>query len=466
MERLPANPDNRDLHVFNEDACTRCGECFHQCPELHLPIDIVRQEIEALISGEQSHYVLSLCTTCRSCNHFCPHDCKPYQLILERWNDLYQKRGAPYIYRFVCPTMDKNIWQILDLFLPGPEKEWINKWRTRKPSGDVLLIGNYVHLLPFVMGDSRLLDYFTPMDLLDQWECGAYLYQGGYLDVVKKIAEKCRDEFNAWDVKTIVPLLDAVHWMITDVHPNEMGVTHDVNVINFHQWLLSKINSKEILLKQQLNMSVTVHDNCYSKAGGGKYWDPPREILKRTGCRIIEMAHIREKALCCGFGAGASWDRPIHILFDIMDVAGKKIKEAEATSADALVSYCGGCLYLLWTARELFGSRLDIYHLVEIQRMAMGERLNYPKDHVHRAWDLIAIITYLMILSLFGRNFMIKEISLDQSPVENRDFPAVRLIRRLLDVPLVRFIYRKIFKIMVRLLKSKRNLRGPQSEYL
>jgi len=354
--------------------------------------------------------------------------------------------------------MDKNIWQLLDLFLPGPEKEWINAWRSRKLSGDVLLIGNYVHLLPFVVGDSRLLDYFTPVDLLDHWECGAYLYQGGYLDVVKKIAEKCRDEFQGRGVKTIVPLLDAVHWMLTDVHPNEMRIKHDVNVINFHQWLLNKIDSKEIPLTRQLNMRVTVHDNCYSKAGGGQYWDPPREILKRTGCEIVEMEHIREQALCCGFGAGASWGRPIHILFDIMDVAGKKIKEAEATGADALISYCGGCLYLLWTARELFGSKLDIYHIVEIQRMAMGEQLNYPKDHVRRAWDLIAIITYLMILSLFGRNFMIKEISLDQSPVGNRDFPFVRLIRRLLDVPLIQSVYKKIFKIMVKLLKSKKRI--------
>jgi len=113
--------------------------------------------------------------------------------------------------------------------------------------------------------------------------------------VVKKIAEKCRDEFQEWGVKTIVPLLDAVHWMIMDVHPNEMNIKHDVNVINFHQWLLNKIDSKEIPLTRQLNMSVTVHDNCYSKAGGGQYWDTPREILKRTGCNIIEMAHIREK---------------------------------------------------------------------------------------------------------------------------------------------------------------------------
>ena len=447
--------DDRNTQIFNVDACTRCGECFHQCPELSLPIDVAKQEIESLINGNEGRYVLSLCTTCRSCNHFCPHDCKPYQLILERWNDLYNKRGAPYIYRFVCPTMDLNIWQLLDMFLTLEEKNWINDWMTRKPSGDVLLIGNYVHLLPFVIGGSRLLDYFTPVDLLDHWECGAYLYQGGYLDVVRRIGEKCRDDFQAWGVKTIVPLIDAVHWMITDVLPKEMNTPQDFKVVNFHQWLLEKIDQHEIQITHPLSLRVTVHDNCYSKAGGGQYWDPPREILKRTGCEIVEMEHIRECSLCCGFGAGASWTRPIHILFDIMHVAEKKIKEAEATGADAMVSYCGGCLYLLWTARELFGSKLDIYHIVEIQRMAMGEKLNYPKDHVRRAWDLIAIISYIMILSLFGSSFRIKEIALDKSPWRPRRFVLLKLIRKALGVPIIQTVYKKIFQVMVPLMKTK-----------
>lgn len=39
-------------------------------------------------------------------------------------------------------------------------------------------------------------------------------------------------------MKHVVPLLDAVHWMITNVHPSEMNVPHDINIINFHKWLL------------------------------------------------------------------------------------------------------------------------------------------------------------------------------------------------------------------------------------
>lgn len=442
----------RNIHIFNESACTRCGECLNQCPELSLPLADAKREIANLIEGKQSEYVLAHCTTCFSCNLFCPNDCHPYQLILERWNDLYARRGAPAIYRFVCPTMEGNIWQLLEVLLRPEEKAWIREWMDQEPTGDILLIGNYVHLLPFVIGNSRLLDFFTPVDLIDHWECGAYLYQGGYLDEVSRIAQKCADDFKKWDVKRVVPLIDAVHWMMTNVHPNEMNVRHDVEVVNFYHWFLEKLDRKEITLPHQLGVKVTVHDNCYSKAGKGQYWDPPREILRRSGCEIVEMDHIRENSLCCGFGAGASWVRPFDILFNVMSIAEKKIREAEKTGADALVSYCGGCLYLLWAARELFDSKLDIYHLVEIQRMAMGEEIEYPGPHVARAWDM----TYTMIRTMFRPCFKITEISMDQCAMENRSFPALKFLRRLLDLPGAKAVYKISFKMMVKLFKTRR----------
>jgi len=64
---------------------------------------------------------------------------------------------------------------------------------TPKSEDTLLLIGNYTHLLPFIIGGSRLLDYFKPIDRIDQWEGGAYLYQGGYLDVVQKIAKELKE---------------------------------------------------------------------------------------------------------------------------------------------------------------------------------------------------------------------------------------------------------------------------------
>ncbi len=445
------------ISAFSEERCDRCGICFQRCPVLQLPLEEARKEIANLIEGRNSEYVLDRCTSCMSCNCYCPQQANPYQLILERWNDRYQQRGAPPLYRFVCPTEEPNIWQLINVFLSDQEKKWITQWMTAvpQPTDQVLLIGNYTHLFPFILGGSRLLDFFKPVDRIDQWEGGAYLYQGGFLDDVRRIAERTKADFDEWGVSTIVTPLEALHHIFSAVHPDEMGVAHRMNFVNFHDWLLEQIDDGTIPLKD-LQLAVTVHDNCYSKVAGERYWETPREILRRCGCEILEMAHIKEDALCCGFGAGASWVRNMSIPFDIISEGKKKIREAEDTGA-ALVSYCSGCIYLLWASRELLGSDIDIYHIVEVVRMAMGERLNYPEDHLKRAWDVIAIITYQLLISLFQRNFRITEITFDSdlSTFHPKRYPLLKMIRFLFRSRIVRKIYAALFRLLMPVMKTR-----------
>jgi len=450
-------PVARNDSIFDDPACERCGECFHQCPELSLPIDMARKEIEALRNGREGEFVLQHCTTCFSCNLFCPNKCQPYQLVLKHWNRMYQERGAPPIYRFICPTMENSIFQMIEKLMTDEEIELVDAWMNQEPGEDILLIGNFTHLYPFILGNTRLLEFFTPVDLLDHWEAGATLYQGGYLDVVKSIGEKCRNDFQAWQVKTVVPFLDAVEYMLSTVQPEEMGNVFDQKIVNFNQWLIKKIDDKEIALPKKLNLHVTLHDNCFSKAGGGAYWDTVRAIIDRTGCTLLEMAHIREASLCCGFGAGASWHHNVRIPFDILATSQVKLQEAEATGAEALVTYCGGCLYLLWAARELFQSDLKIYHHIELVRMAMGEPVDQTqKLHVRRAWDIITIITYHLIIGFFKKPFKIKELSFGDPRWQDRRFLFLRIMRRVFDTWAGRLAYRKIFLFLLPRLKSKK----------
>ena len=111
--------------AFHNERCDLCGLCLHMCPVMELPIDEAKREFKALIEGKESRYALRLCNSCMSCNLYCPWEANPYQLILERWNDLYKKRGAPPLYKFVCPTEEPNIWQLINIFLTDTEKEWI-----------------------------------------------------------------------------------------------------------------------------------------------------------------------------------------------------------------------------------------------------------------------------------------------------------------------------------------------------
>ena len=446
------------IPAFKEEKCDLCGKCFHLCPVLKLPLKAAQEEIKRLIDGRESKYVLSKCNTCFSCNLYCPQRANPYQLILERWNNLYKKRGAPPLYRFICPTETPNIWQLLNIFLSPREKQWISQWmhNVPKPNDTILLIGNFTHLFPFIIGGSKLLKYFKPIDRLDEWEGGATLYQGGYLNVVQKIAEICKRDFEKWGVKTVVPLLDAVEYLFVEVHPKEMGIKHGQTFLNFNQWLLDKIDSGEIELTDQLDLTVTIHDNCYSKALGPSYWEPPRALLKRCGCEIVEMDHIKKDSLCCGFGAGASWVKNMSLPFDIISEGMKKFKEAEKTGATALVTYCTGCFYLLWATRELSGSRIDVYHHVELVRLAMGENLNYPLDHIKRAWDVIAILTYQLMVSLLQKNFFIKKLQLDErlSTFKPKKHRLLRMIRYIMKISLVRKIYAKIFRLFTPIMKK------------
>lgn len=36
---------------FNAEKCTLCGECFHQCPVMHLPLEVAKAEIVRLTTG-------------------------------------------------------------------------------------------------------------------------------------------------------------------------------------------------------------------------------------------------------------------------------------------------------------------------------------------------------------------------------------------------------------------------------
>ncbi len=445
--------------VFNEQKCTRCGICFHKCPVMELPIDEAKNEIKRLINGEKSKHVLWKCNTCFSCNLYCPEDANPYQLILERWNDLYYERGAPALYNFVCPPRKQNIWQLLNIFLTTKERKWILTWIHNQPKRDeiILLIGNYTHLFPFIIGGSKILEHFIPVDLIDHWEGGAYLYQGGFLDVVQRIAQKTQKDFDKWGNIEVVASLDAVEYIYQEVHPREMDVAHQQPFKSLQDWMLENIRQGNIKITNPLRMTVTIHDNCYSKVSGGKYWDHPRKIVELCGCDIIEMEHNKADSLCCGFGAGASWVRNISIPFDIIHEGIKKFREAEATGAEALVSYCGGCVYLLWATRELIGSQIDIFHIIEIVRMAMGEKINYPQDHVRRAWDIIAIITYEWLLSLVKRRFYIKNISYDaeMSTFRPKNYLILKLLRNAFNSTVLRKAHRKVFILLMKILNTR-----------
>ena len=411
--------------MFLERECDLCGDCLVRCPELSLNEREAKAQILNLIKAREPHTVLTRCSSCFSCNSYCPQGCNPYDLILSRWNERYHRLGSPPAWKFIFPTEKSNLWSAMHAILPQGAKRVLEEWMTAQPSETIFLPGSYFHLVPEVLAGSRLLDGVTTVDLPGHWECGAYLYQGGYLDVVKQIGQMVREDLDRWGVKRVITALDSVHVMFTKVHPDENGIRFDQEIINFHERIIQNIQSGRLTINQKLGIEATLHDNCYAKAGGGRYFDLARKLLDLAGVRVTEMHHHHMDALCCGFGRGAGWTRNIQIPLDILRGTVRRIREAEETGTGTLVTYCAGCFWLLLAAGELVQSPVRVVHLVELVREAMGEKVDFPRSD--RAWDILAAMTYQIMSGMGEKHFWIQDVKAELDPLEWGARPQVLL---------------------------------------
>ena len=439
--------------MFKDADCDFCGECLERCPELHLGEREAKAEMQRLVRSQEPSLTLTRCSSCFSCNSYCPRDCRPHDLVLSRWNERYQRVGSPPLWKFLCPNETSNLWSTLHAILPAGARAIVEEWMTAEPSETIFLPGSFFHLVPEVLAGSRLLHGASVMDLPGHWECGAYLYQGGYLDVVRQIGAMVRDDLDRWGVRRVIVGLDSVHAMLTRIHPEEYGIQFQQDVLDFHEWLLTEIQDGRLRLERTLDLAVTVHDNCYAKVGGDRYFDRARQLLGLAGVEVREMRHHRADALCCGFGRGAGWSSNLRIPFDILEGAVTRIREAEETGADTLVTYCAGCFWLLLAAGELVESRMRIVHLIELVRKAMGEEVAFPRRD--RAWDILTAMAREIGRGMGRRNFWIRDVAseLDPSEWRSRRQPVVRALRGALGSEFGRSAFRSSFNSLKRVLR-------------
>jgi len=404
-----------DITKFDSSQrCNLCGTCLSSCPVLNLEQDKAIAEKQRLNSGQPS-MVLEKCTTCLSCDLYCPNGFDPYELILLRWNERYQKRGLPALARMVMPEDPASIWRQLYPLMPQDEQELIKSWRARsgKSSQDILLTGCFSAFSPYLTMTPLLAD-LTPYGDERNWCSGGHIYQLGLLDVVDRVGLRLKDVFNELRPKRVVTMMAAEYAMLGKVLPQRFNTSYDFEVVPLEHYLLDMLRSGRLKLNHQVDKRVTIHDNCFSKAAGAGVWLPVRELVQACGVKIIEMQHNKGDALCCGFGAAAGrFD-----LFDLIEQGKKRLDEAEATGADYLIVYCSACYFIFSVVRELVGSKLEIYHILELLDLAEGRQP--PHRTRRRAFNIIAIIsaniTRMLLQSKARQRFSIDLASIRGAP--------------------------------------------------
>jgi Fe-S oxidoreductase len=90
-------------------------------------------------------------------------------------------------------------------------------------------------------------------------------------------------------------------------------------------------------------------------------YNAPRELLSKIS-NMTEMKTNRLGAMCCGAGGGVKKGFPELS----MEMAKNRVKEAEDTGVEYLVSTCPFCWRNLSDAIEVLNSKLKMKDLIEL----------------------------------------------------------------------------------------------------
>ena len=355
---------------FKPERCTLCGECFHQCPVMHLPPDVAREEMQRLLDGRDTKHVLQRCTSCHSCNMICPEQANPARLILDTWHKKFLEQGMPSRARYFTPHNPVNFRTHVLEHLPGDEKNLVESWDDDSPCEEIFYPGCNVITAPYLTM-TGIFDGLNIRGSLDLC-CGEMYYRMGHFDQLRAVAEKLTAHFRKMGLRRMIIPCTAGWNLFTNILP-EFGASFDFEVVHVLPWLYDRMRSGEIRVKEPLEMTVTLHDSCHGKAFGHGYMDIPRKILELAGATVIEQKYIRDMKLCCGIGGGFSHYSGYHPL-NIIRSTGAALKSSHEPGADAVAVYCAGCLQQLSVGQILIPfRRIPVYHIIELVQIATGE---------------------------------------------------------------------------------------------
>jgi Fe-S oxidoreductase/nitrate reductase gamma subunit len=375
------------------DACMRCGRCVEVCPsagagESFDPRDFVQVmhhalwqenlswgDIRFLIRGEDSEVEERIwyCTTCRACLEVCPVYGATFDTVIKK-RVLVVEEGSS-IPKLMNQTLEK-------LF------KYNNPWESSKKKRGAWAEG--LDLVDLTERDAEAdFCYFvgctTPFDdtaqgialsfskalhsagvhfgILGKEEpcCGHIARRVGEVGLFVEQMEKCLDILDKYGITDVVT--SSPHCFHT-LH-NEYPEGHFM-VRHFSLVLRELIAKGKLRFKHGLKATVTYHDPCYL----GRYnriFDEPREVITAIpGLNLVEMAHHGAHSLCCGGGGGRMWQE----MDGEVKMSNVRIKEAEATGAEILVTACPLCRIMLEDARKAAGLN-EVLRVMDLSELVL-----------------------------------------------------------------------------------------------
>jgi Fe-S oxidoreductase len=325
--------------------------------------------MERLLAGEGTP-VLRACTSCMACNLICPEDCRPANLILDRWHAAYLKQGLPVRAAYFMPHARPNFRSDILARLPADERRAIARWRDERPARTFLYPGCNLITTPYLTF-SRLFEGIEIRGGLDTC-CGEMLFRMGLYEPLEQVARRLSAWFRRLGARRVYLVCTAGLNMLRHVLPQFGADFSGIQFLPYLALLLERLQGGELGQVRPLGRTVTVQDSCHARVVEPAFADLPRRVLDAIGCRVREPPHSRELQLCCGIGGGFSHASAYHPI-DLLRSARATSCDHRSVAADATCVYCSGCLEMLSVARVADPHARPVFHLLELMQLAIGE---------------------------------------------------------------------------------------------
>jgi len=332
--------------------CLECGKCTANCPVSRVnPSFSPRSMLSRLLIGDlesiMSDDKLFTCLTCGLCRERCPSDVRYTDLMMLTRIESFEvghkgelSHGGilQEIMRIhTAPKMQQERGNWLDGKLKTAEKGEILYFAGCQPYFDSALADIGIESTKIGRSAVKILNALgvTPVVLPNERCCGHDLLWIGDEENFKLLMEhnlKAVKESGAR--KLVTSCAECYRTFAKDYAARAGGLDFEVQHIT--QFLAEHLDELKALLGEN-GSKVTYHDACGLGRHMGVY-DAPREVLDSIpGLDFREMKHSGANGVCCGTSA---W---LHCDQYSKQIQIGRLKEAEATGAETVVTTCPKC---------------------------------------------------------------------------------------------------------------------------
>jgi heterodisulfide reductase subunit D len=191
--------------------------------------------------------------------------------------------------------------------------------------------------------------------LEDELCCGSTVKRIGHTKLFDRLRAENEKRLLETGVKRIVTACAGCYKTLRQDYPN---LGRKIQILHSTEFLADLVARGKLEFRKT-PLKVTYHDPCHLGRHTEVY-DPPRDLLRSIpGLKLVEMKNSKELARCCGGGAGVKTAYP-----EISQKAAlRRLKEAEKTGAEILVTSCPFCVQTLTSAAQVSGSKMEVLEL-------------------------------------------------------------------------------------------------------